>query len=137
MEHVKIIKVPFFSEDTNEMKIGKIFRTTGEYVNKNESFIELENDKACIESPSDFEGKILHYFVKEKDSVKVGDPICVISNFKSEAIIKQFDIINSEVKELNSYFDFFIEVTKLLNLPFDSKPNDILKVIEKLESNKN
>ncbi len=135
----RLIKLPFISEGIKKVKIVKFLKKPGENVTKNEPFLEAETDKACIEIPSEYDGKIVSYCIKEGEVITIGDDLCFLSKFNSFNYINEvktsLENLESELNDLTMLSDFYFEVIQLLGLENSSTPEDILKAIKKLKSN--
>ena len=64
---------------SDAVEVIEILVKPGDQVDKDASLIVLESDKASMEVPSPFSGKLGKLFVKEGDKVKEGTPIADIS----------------------------------------------------------
>tara|TARA_B100000963_G_scaffold28059_2_gene20789 strand:+ start:1105 stop:2295 length:1191 start_codon:yes stop_codon:yes gene_type:complete len=71
------LKIPNLGE-AEDTEIIEISVKKGDKLNKNDPIIVLESEKAAMEVPSDFDGKIKDIKVKEGDSVKEGTVFAVI-----------------------------------------------------------
>ena len=69
------IKVPNLGE-AEDTEIIEISSTPGEQIKKNDPLIVLESEKAAMEVPSDYEGKLLEIRVKEGEKVKERNGFC-------------------------------------------------------------
>ena len=71
MEKVKVIelKIPNLGE-AESTEIIEMNISNGLEINENDPLIVLESEKAAMEIPSDFSGKIIETFVNEGDLVK-------------------------------------------------------------------
>ncbi len=70
----KEIKVPDIG-DFEKVPIIEVLVAEGDRVDKDQSLITLESDKATMEVPSPFAGRIVVLKIKEGDEVSEGDPI--------------------------------------------------------------
>mgnify|MGYP000150298638 CR=1 FL=1 len=68
------IIVPAAGESVTEADIARWFKENGEFVNANETILELETDKASMEMVADKAG-VLNILVEEGETVQVGDTI--------------------------------------------------------------
>lgn len=68
-------KLPELGENIESADIVTVLVKVGDMVEKEQSIIEIETDKATIEVPSNISGKITDVLVKSGDSVKVGQTI--------------------------------------------------------------
>ncbi len=71
------LKIPNLGE-AEDTEIIEISVKKGDKLSKNDPIIVLESEKAAMEVPSDFDGKIKDIKVKEGDSVKEGTVFAVI-----------------------------------------------------------
>ena len=71
------LKIPNLGE-AEDTEIIEISVKKGEKLSKNDPIIVLESEKAAMEVPSDFDGKIKDIKVKEGDSVREGTVFAVI-----------------------------------------------------------
>jgi len=68
-------KLPELGENIESADIINVLVKVGDVIEKEQSIIEIETDKATIEVPSNVSGKITEVLVKQGDSVKVGQTI--------------------------------------------------------------
>ena len=68
-------KLPELGENIESADIINVLVKAGDVIEKEQSIIEIETDKATIEVPSNVSGKITEVLVKQGDSVKVGQTI--------------------------------------------------------------
>jgi pyruvate dehydrogenase E2 component (dihydrolipoamide acetyltransferase) len=68
-------KLPELGENIESADIVNVLVKVGDMIEKEQSIIEIETDKATIEVPSNVSGKITEVLVKQGDSVKVGQTI--------------------------------------------------------------
>src|SRR3972149_5973792 len=68
-------KLPELGDNIESADIINVLVKVGDVVEKEQSIIEIETDKATIEVPSNVSGKITEVLVKQGDSVKVGQTI--------------------------------------------------------------
>jgi pyruvate dehydrogenase E2 component (dihydrolipoamide acetyltransferase) len=68
-------KLPELGENIESADIINVLVKVGDVIQKEQSIIEIETDKATIEVPSNVSGKITEVLVKQGDSVKVGQTI--------------------------------------------------------------
>jgi len=71
----KEFKLPELGENIESAGIISVLVKAGDMIEKEQSIIEIETDKATIEVPSNVSGKITEVLVKAGDSVKVGQTI--------------------------------------------------------------
>ncbi len=68
-------KLPELGENIESADIVNVLVKVGDMIEKEQSIIEIETDKATIEVPSNISGKITEVLVKQGESVKVGQTI--------------------------------------------------------------
>ncbi len=74
---VEKITIPDFG-DVQEIRVVEVFISAGDVVEKEASLIALESEKAVMDLPSPFSGKITEVMVKEEAVVRSGDVIALI-----------------------------------------------------------
>jgi pyruvate dehydrogenase E2 component (dihydrolipoyllysine-residue acetyltransferase) len=75
---VEDVKVPEISENVESGVVVAVLVKVGDFVQKEQSLVELETEKAAFELPSPQSGKVVEIGVKEDDEVKVGQVILKI-----------------------------------------------------------
>ena len=78
-------KLPELGENIESADIVNVLVKVGDMIEKEQSIIEIETDKATIEVPSNVSGKITEVLVKQGESVKVGQTIIKVDEGKTEA----------------------------------------------------
>ncbi len=73
-------KLPELGENIESADVLSVLVKPGDNIEKEQSIIEIETDKATIEVPSNISGKIKEVLIKQGDSVKVGQTILVMEN---------------------------------------------------------
>ena len=68
----KAFKLPDLGEGIESGDVARVLVSEGDQVQVDQTLIELETDKALIEVPSPFSGKVLSVNVKQGDTVAVG-----------------------------------------------------------------
>ena len=97
-------KLPELGENIESADIVNVLVKTGDMIEKEQSIIEIETDKATIEVPSNVSGKITEVLVKQGDSVKVGQTIIKVDEggkadaAKAETKIEQKAEAKAEAK---------------------------------------
>lgn len=71
-------KLPELGENIESADIINVLVKVGDMIEKEQSIIEIETDKATIEVPSNVSGKVTEVLVKQGESVKVGQTIIKI-----------------------------------------------------------
>ncbi len=74
----KEIKLPKIAEGVESATVTNVLVSEGDTVEKAQSVIVVESDKASVEVPSEVTGKVKSISVKEDDEIKVGDVILVL-----------------------------------------------------------
>ena len=68
------LKVPAVGESITEVEIGDWVKKEGDFVNKDETVVEIETDKVTVELPSPVSG-VITKILKSNDSAEVGEII--------------------------------------------------------------
>ena len=76
----KEFKLPELGENIESADIINVLVKPGDKIEKEQSIIEIETDKATIEVPSSFDGVVEEVLVKQGDKVKVGQTIIKVGN---------------------------------------------------------
>ncbi|GAA5033231.1 hypothetical protein GCM10011506_25170 [Marivirga lumbricoides] len=74
----KEVKIPQISEGVESATVAEIMVAEGDTIEKEQSIIALETDKASVEVPSSDAGKVKEIKLKEGDEVKVGDVVLIL-----------------------------------------------------------
>ena len=77
-------KLPELGEGVSEGTVSQVLVSVGDHVDKGQSILELESDKAVAEIPSEVEGEIKEIKVEEGQTVKVGQVIALIESNGAE-----------------------------------------------------
>jgi len=92
-------KLPELGENIESADIINVLVKVGDQIEKEQSIIEIETDKATIEVPSNVSGKITEVLVKQGDSVKVGQTLIKVDEGgKSETKTEQKPEAKAETK---------------------------------------
>jgi pyruvate dehydrogenase E2 component (dihydrolipoamide acetyltransferase) len=83
MKDVEFV-LPELGENVQYGTVTKLLVSEGDQIQKDQNLLELETEKAVIEVPSSFGGRIKTIFVKEGDTVQVGQKILVIRRIGEE-----------------------------------------------------
>lgn len=83
------IKVPNLGEGISTAQIGKVLIEIGQNIEKEEPILELVSDKATIEVPSPFSGKVSEILVKSGDTVNIGDTIAKVEESTDAGVSTQ------------------------------------------------
>lgn len=73
-------KLPELGEGVESGTVAKILVSKGDKIEKEQTVMELETDKAVLELPSEVSGVIKEILVKEGDEIKVGQKILVLES---------------------------------------------------------
>jgi len=80
-------KLPDLGEGVHEGEVLAVHVTVGQEVKEGDIILEVETDKAAVEIPSPFSGRVAEVLVKPGDTVKVGDVMMIFGNGKeAEAV---------------------------------------------------
>ena len=77
------ILLPELGEGINDVEIRDILINEGDSIEKNQSILILETDKASMEIPSDYSGVVSKIYVKSGDNISPNDHIIDIEDSKS------------------------------------------------------
>ena len=80
---IKEVKVPEISENVESGTVVNIIAKTGDWVEADDPIVELETDKAVVEIPTPYQGRITELLVNEGDEVNVGDVIARVDTAAS------------------------------------------------------
>jgi pyruvate dehydrogenase E2 component (dihydrolipoamide acetyltransferase) len=83
----KVFRFPDVGEGITEGEIVRWLVKEGDEVAVDQSLAEIETDKAVVEMPSPYAGTVLKLHFKEKDLIKVGQPLVTIGA-KGEAPVE-------------------------------------------------
>ena len=75
---IEEVKLPEISENIESGQVISVMVKAGDFVEKDQSLLELETDKAAFEVPSPLQGLITELSVKEGDTLNVGQTIVKI-----------------------------------------------------------
>ena len=76
----RAFKLPDLGEGVHEGEVLAVHVSAGQEVKEGDIILEVETDKAAVEIPSPFSGKVAEIMVKPGDTVKVGDVMMTFSN---------------------------------------------------------
>ena len=75
---IEEVKLPEISENVESGQVISVMVKVGEFVEKDQSLLELETDKAAFEVPSPLQGRITELSIKAGDTINVGQTIAKI-----------------------------------------------------------
>lgn len=81
----KEITLPKLSEDADEGSVAEVLVKEGDTIEKDDSIIAVESDKATVEVPSPEAGTVKEVKVSEGDSIKTGDVILLLEDDEDES----------------------------------------------------
>jgi pyruvate dehydrogenase E2 component (dihydrolipoamide acetyltransferase) len=85
-------KLPELGENVKQGQLVRILAQEGASVSEGQPILELETDKAVIEVPATFTGRIQEVHVKEGDKVNVGQLIFVVAGSAATAPAAHMDV---------------------------------------------
>ena len=95
---LKDIKIPEISENVTTCKIVSILIKAGDAVAVDDVLLEMETDKAVVELPSPYAGKISEVLIKEGEEKNVGDVIARIEvEAEAEAVAEEKETSPAEI----------------------------------------
>ena len=80
---IKEIILPDLGEGIESAIISEVPLGVGEHVKKDDVLLVLESDKASMEIPSDYDGKIIEVLIEEGKDVATGEPLFKIETQES------------------------------------------------------
>jgi len=84
---MKEFKLPELGENISSASVLKISVKSGDYIETDQTVLEIETDKATIEVPSTVSGKITEILIKEGEKAEVGQVILRIEDNVEEIIV--------------------------------------------------
>lgn len=69
------VTLPDLGENIESADVAAVLVKPGDKIEKDQSIIEIETDKATVEVPSSFAGEVIEVYVKTGTKAKVGSPI--------------------------------------------------------------
>lgn len=72
---IKEVVLPDLGEGIESATISEILISVGDKVKKDDVLLVLESDKASMEIPSDYEGKIVEMFIEEGKDISIGESL--------------------------------------------------------------
>ena len=84
-------KLPDLGEGIHEGEVLAVLVSVGQEVSEGDIILEVETDKAAVEIPSPYTGKVQEIFVKPGDVVNVGDVMMTFSNGDEAAAVPPVD----------------------------------------------
>lgn len=75
-------KLPDLGEGIHEAEVLNVLVSAGDYVKEGDPILEVETDKASVEIPSPFTGRVEEIKVKAGDTVEVGDMLMIFEEIE-------------------------------------------------------
>src|ERR1700758_4653475 len=82
-------RLPELGENIETGDLVRVLVSVGETINRDQPILELETDKATVEVPSPFQGKIKEIHVKEGEKIKVGQLILTVEDGAQSPAVAQ------------------------------------------------
>jgi pyruvate dehydrogenase E2 component (dihydrolipoamide acetyltransferase) len=79
------MKLPELGENIESADVLNVLVKVGDIIEKDQSILEIETDKATIEVPSTLNGKVVEVFIKPGDKAKVGQTLIKVATNVSDA----------------------------------------------------
>ncbi len=95
-------RLPFLGDGINNADVIKVLVKPGDTIDKDQVVVEIETDKATVEVPSEFAGKVKEVFVKEGTKAEVGEPLISIeveSNTSVTVDSKKKEVVETQPKK--------------------------------------
>ncbi len=99
---IKEIMLPDLGEGIDSATISEVLIGTGEQVKKDDVLLVLESDKASMEIPSDYDGKIVEVFIEEGGDVAIGDPLFKIETQNQSEEVQKEDVEKPKESKVES-----------------------------------
>ncbi len=81
-------RLPDLGEGIHEGEILAVRVTAGQQVREGDVILEVETDKAAVEIPSPYTGRVIEVMVRPGDVVRVGDPLLTFDDSDGEAAVE-------------------------------------------------
>ena len=78
------MKLPELGENIESADVLTVLVKEGDFVEKDQGIIEIETDKATIEVPSAYNGKVVSVLIKSGEKAKVGQPLIKVEISEDE-----------------------------------------------------
>ena len=82
-------RMPDLGEGIHEGEVLAVLVSVGDEVKEGDPILEVETDKAAVEIPSPYTGKVMEISIKEGDIVKVGDVLMTFSNGEEKEAVEK------------------------------------------------
>src|SRR3990172_1013723 len=77
------VVLPDLGENIESADVVSVLVKTGDTIEKDQSIIEIETDKATVEVPSPYSGEVVEVFIKQGVKAKVGEVLFKLKSFES------------------------------------------------------
>jgi len=105
-------RLPFLGDGINNADVIKVLVKPGDTIDKDQVVVEIETDKATVEVPSEFAGKVKEVFVKEGTKANVGEALISVE------VSEQLPVVNDQLSGDNNSKD----VIEVKSKQKDSEP---------------
>lgn len=92
-------KLPELGENIESADVIAVLVNAGDIIEKDQSVIEIETDKATVEVPSNVKGKITEVLVKEGDSVKVNQVILKVNENEEQTTATKVEVKETKIEQ--------------------------------------
>lgn len=106
-------KLPELGEDIESADVTKVLVQAGDKIKKDQIVLEIETDKATVEVSSEFTGTVKEVFIKDGETVKIGQ---IIFTFAGSAVSQTVE--NDNLPKVES--------------PIKKEPAQVAKAVEKV-----
>lgn len=125
---MKKILLPELGEGINDVEIRDVLINEGDSIEKNQSILILETDKASMEIPSDYSGIVSKIYVKSGDNISPNDHIIDIEDNKSDAqpneepTKEELDIPSNKININDDEKEIINNNEQIVSNPFSDQP---------------
>lgn len=95
-------RLPFLGDGITNADVIKVLVKPGDAIDKDQVVVEIETDKATVEVPSEFSGKVKEVFVKEGTKAEVGEPLISVeveTNTSAAVDSKKKEVVEVQPKK--------------------------------------
>ncbi|PKN62950.1 MAG: 2-oxo acid dehydrogenase subunit E2 [Deltaproteobacteria bacterium HGW-Deltaproteobacteria-15] len=85
----RAFKLPDLGEGIHEGEVLQVLVSEGDDIQEGNPILEVETDKAAVEIPSPYTGKVKKILVKPGDSVRVGDELIIFDVAEKEGLAQE------------------------------------------------
>ncbi|RJR41534.1 MAG: 2-oxo acid dehydrogenase subunit E2 [Desulfobacteraceae bacterium] len=85
----RAFKLPDLGEGIHEGEVLQVLVSEGDEIQEGNPILEVETDKAAVEIPSPYTGKVKKILVKPGDTVKVGDELIIFDVAEKEGLTQE------------------------------------------------